>query len=154
MTRPTLAGLALLASAIVGLAGVPAASASAAPAASSAAGKVTVRHWLGTWRGKLSQKPAPPAGDPKNPYKIVVTIRSVSKHTIGTVRYPSWKCTYTLVKKSASPRTLSFLMKVVHPGPFNCVNQETVVLRSKAKGTSFKGTFSGGTESGSVSKGS
>ncbi len=154
MTRPTLAGFALLASAIVGLASVPAASAAAAPAISSAAGKVTVRHWLGTWRGKLSQKPAPLPGDPKNPYQVVVTIRSVSKHTIGTVKYPAWKCGYRLVRKSASPRELSFLMKVVHPGPFNCVGQETVVLRSKAKGASFKGTFSGGTESGSVSKGS
>jgi hypothetical protein len=84
----------------------------------------------------------------------VVTIRSVSKHTIGTVRYPVWKCSYTLVRKLASPRKLSFLMKVVHPGPFNCVGQETVALRSKVKGASFKGTFSGGTETGSVSKGS
>jgi hypothetical protein len=162
MTRPMIAGLALLASAIVGIANAPAVSASVSPsassatssAASSAAGKVNVRHWLGTWSGKLSQKPAPVPGDPKNPYKVVVTIRSVAKHNIGTVRYPVWKCGYTLVKESATPKKLSFLMKVFHPGPFNCVSRETVVLRSKAKSASFKGTFAGGTESGTVSKSS
>jgi hypothetical protein len=154
MTRPMIAGLALLASAILGIASAPAVSASVSPSASSAVGKVNVRHWLGTWSGKLSQKPAPAPGDPKNPYKVVITIRTVSKHTIGTARYPVWKCGYTLVKESATPKELTFLMKVFHPGPFNCVSRETVVLRSKAKGASFKGTFTGGTESGTVSKSS
>ncbi len=84
----------------------------------------------------------------------MATIRSVSKRTIGSVKYPAWKCSYKLVKKSASAGKLSFLMKLVHQGPFNCVSQETVVLRSKAKGASFQGTFAGGIESGPVRKAS
>jgi hypothetical protein len=88
-----------------------------------------------------------------NPYGVVVTIRSVSKRTIGTVKYPDWKCSYTLVKKSVTPGKLTFLMNVVHPGPFNCVSTETVVMRSTAaKIASYKGTYVGGTESGSVRK--
>jgi hypothetical protein len=146
MKRSLTTGFVVLVSVLAGLA--------SAPAASAARSHVTVRHWIGTWRGKASQKPAAPPGDPKNPYKVVVTIRTVSKRTIGTVRYPAWKCSYTLVKKSASAGKLSFVMTVVHPGPFDCVSTETVVMRATAKGASYKGTFQGGTESGSVTKAS
>lgn len=155
MRRSLIAGFVLLASALTSVAGEPVATAFASPAASSGSGaRVTVQHWIGTWRGKISEQPPPPPGDPRNPYKVVVTIRSVSKRTIGTVRYPTWKCNYTLVKRSVTPGKLRFLMKVVNPGPFNCVNRETVVMRPKAKGASFKGTFASGIEAGSVSKAS
>jgi hypothetical protein len=146
MNRLMIAGFVTLTSVLAGLA--------SGPAASAASPHVTVRHWIGTWRGKASQTPMPPPGDPKNPYRLVVTIRSVSKRTIGTVKYPDWKCSYSLVKKSATAGKLSFLMKVVHPGPFNCVATETVVMRSTKKGASYKGTFDGGSENGAVSKAS
>jgi hypothetical protein len=157
MARRLTIGFALLASGLLGLASVPAASASTAASALAAParnGKVTVRHWIGTWRGKASQHPAAPPGDPRNPYKIVVTIRSVSKHAIGTVRYPAWKCNYTLIKRSATPKKLVLTMKVVHPGPFNCVSRESAVMRPSAKGASWHGTFEGGIETGSVKKSS
>lgn len=146
MNRRLIAGFVLLTSALGGLA--------SGPAASAATRHVTVRHWIGTWRGKASQNPAAPPGDPKNPYKVVVIVRTVSKHTIGTVKYPDWKCSYTLVKKSVTPAKLTFLMKVLHPGPFDCVSTETVVMQSTKKGASYKGTFGGGTETGTVSKAS
>jgi hypothetical protein len=154
MNRPLVTGFMLLASAIVSLTYGPAASAAASAPASVASSKATVRHWIGTWRGKVSQHPPAPPGDPRNPYKIVVTIRSVSKHTIGTIRYPAWKCSYTLVKTSVTAGKLRFVEKVVHPGPFGCVNRESVVMKPKAKGASFRGTADGATETGSVSKSS
>ena len=38
--------------------------------------------------GKVSQTTAPPPGDQQNPGMIIISINSVTKHKVGTVRYP------------------------------------------------------------------
>lgn len=112
-------------------------------------------HWVGTWGGEVSSTPAPPPGDPQNPYKIVISIDSVTRHKVGTARYPAWKCNYTLTRVSVSGEKLKVAMTVINPGPFPCASQGTAVMRATAKGATWRAPFTSGfVETGSLKKAS
>jgi hypothetical protein len=111
-----------------------------------------VKHWLGTWSGKVSQTPAPPPGDPQNPYKIIISINSVTKHKVGTVRYPAWKCNYALTRVSVSSNKLQLTMTVINRGPFNCLSAAGAKMQSTAKGASWRLTGGGVIETGPLTK--
>ena len=66
----------------------------------------------------MSETPEAPPPDPQNPYKIVISVGSVTKHKVGTARYPAWKCNYTLNRESVSGQQLKMTATVINPGPF------------------------------------
>jgi hypothetical protein len=102
----------------------------------------------------VSETPEPPPPDPQNPYKIVISIDSVTKHKVGTARYPAWKCNYTLTRVSVSGAKLNLTMTVINPGPFPCASQGSAVMRATAKGATWRATFTSEVETGSLKKAS
>jgi hypothetical protein len=112
-------------------------------------GSSPLGNWVGRWSGEVSETPAPPPGDPKNPYKIVI---SINKDKKGTVDYPAWKCNYNLAVTAVSATKLNFTETVVNVGPYNCVSQETVVMKATSTGATFTGTAGADVEKGPVSK--
>lgn len=111
-------------------------------------------HWVGTWSGEVSETPELPPPDPQNPYKIVISIGSVTKHKVGTARYPAWKCNYTLARTSVSGEKLKMTATVINPGPFPCASQLSVVMRATARGATWRATSSGEVETGPLKKAS
>lgn len=101
----------------------------------------------------MSESPAPPPGDPRNPYKIVISIDSVTKHNVGTASYPAWKCNYTLTRVSVSGETLKMTATLKKQGPFDCVGQGSAVMRATEHGATWTLTY-GGVEKGPLKKAS
>jgi hypothetical protein len=101
----------------------------------------------------VSQTPAPPPGDPRNPYKLVISIGSVTKHEVGIASYPAWKCNYTLTRVSVSGETLKMTATLRKQGPFDCVGQGSAVMRATEDGATWRLTY-GAVEKGPLKKAS
>ncbi len=143
MSRIWMVPIMAVAGGAIVLAGVQGAAASSGPSVRHAPASSGIKHWVGTWRGKASETPEPPPPAPQNPYKITVFVKSVTKSKVGTVRYPSFNCDYSLRLVSVTHKRLVVQMVLTKQGPYDCVSSERAVMSVTAKGAHWRGIYDG-----------